>query len=82
MICRMCGLGEEAKPGRLLKYGVRHYGHGACLLRKFGVRTFEMLPFTELRRFPASAADEAGLFPALMAAYAKGKRSNGEKVGV
>ena len=64
--CRFCGMGEGDRSNgidhyKLVKYGVRHYGHADCLLRVKGAAAFQLLTPWQCTQFPYSAAVEAGL---------------------
>lgn len=65
--CRFCKRMETS----LLKYGVRQYAHGNCLLAAKGTETFDLLPLAELNRFPYFVAKEYGLLAALESAIAQ-----------
>lgn len=55
---RTCQFCKRMEVG-LLKYGIRHYAHAACLLdHKGAVATFTALPLAELERFPYFVAKE------------------------
>lgn len=61
--CRVC---HEMTSGHLIKYGVRHYAHPACALRRWGAAFFDRLLPWQLENFPALAASEVGLYDELV----------------
>lgn len=66
--CRVCGLTNLDHTGSrypLIKYGVRHYAHADCALRKWGKDFFLRLSRWQASQFPALAAAEFGLLDAL-----------------
>lgn len=63
--CRVCGctdLGDMSvqRKGRLIKYGVRHYAHAECGLKKWGSSFFDRLTDWQVTQFPYIPADRAG----------------------
>lgn len=61
--CRFCGESGD----RLVKYEVRHYAHGGCLLDARGRTVFGSLSLNALENFPYFAAKDRGMEDALMA---------------
>lgn len=59
--CRLC----DVYTGQLIKYGVRHYAHPECGLKKWGAAFFDRLTPWQLSRFPVIPAKEAGLYDEL-----------------
>lgn len=57
MICRLCS-GFHAP---LLRYGIRHYAHPECGIRKWGAKFFEKLTTHSLTEFPPVIARKYGL---------------------
>lgn len=68
--CRLCGGGEleVGEKGRLVKYGVRHFAHAQCGLRKWQSGFFARLSEWQLRQFPVLYAQREGLGEALQGA--------------
>lgn len=63
MICRGCGkheFGSYSDTG-MVKYGVRHYIHGGCAVKKWGTDVLDMVPRAFWRYLPALALKEIGL---------------------
>lgn len=56
--CRVC---KEFTSDSLIKYGVRHYAHAECGLKKWGASFFDRLHHWQLQNFPAIPAIRAGL---------------------
>lgn len=61
---RTCTLCREQDTD-LIKYGVRHYAHAACLLKAKGAAAFDLLADHQLRAFPALVAHDHDLLPEL-----------------
>ena len=64
--CRICKACEEP----LIKYGVRHYAHAACMLERWGADTWARLHTGQLLNFPYFTAQRAGLGQSLADAIA------------
>jgi len=62
--CRLCGNGESSSQA-LFKYGVRHYVHAECGLKKWGASLFDRLPAHQLGELPYRIMKRAGLLPEL-----------------
>lgn len=61
--CRVC---KEYTSDTLIKYGVRHYAHPECALKKWGAPFFDRLHAWQLQNFPAIPAIRAGLYDELV----------------
>ena len=61
--CRLCGESEytEYHKQTLIKYGVRHYVHAECALKKWGAEFFDRLTPHQAERFPYMAAKKFGV---------------------
>lgn len=60
--CRVCGQQEfDSSLRPLFKYGVRHYAHGTCGLKKWGATFLDMIPQHQLGRLPFRFVSAAGL---------------------
>lgn len=62
--CRICTKADwnETEKGPLVKYGVRHYVHAECALKRWGSTFFTRLTLWQLDQFPAIYAKQAGLY--------------------
>lgn len=54
--CRLC----EKWEGPKVRYGIRHYAHADCGLKKWGSLFFDKLSLHELNNFPALTASKHG----------------------
>lgn len=64
--CRVCKQDDESPGDRqMIKYGVRHYAHAACALRKWGAAFFDRLTPYQATRFPYLVAVRASVSAAL-----------------
>jgi len=62
--CRLCKKSEVGEYSTsLIKYGVRHYVHAECGLKKWGAVFLDMIPAHEVGRLPWRAVKAAGLLP-------------------
>ena len=60
--CRLCTPAPiRSKYGDAIRYGVRHYAHAECALRKWGAEFFDRLSPWQLGEFPYFAAKDFGL---------------------
>lgn len=60
--CRLCTNAPiVSKYGDPIKYGVRHYAHAECGLRRWGAAFFDRLQPWQLANFPLMAAFEFGV---------------------
>ncbi len=57
--CRVCK--DRVSADELIKYGVRHYAHPECGLKRDGPAFFDCLKEWQLRNFPYMAAVRCGL---------------------
>lgn len=57
--CRFCQ--DRGLERQLLKYGVRHYAHAECLVRKLGVDALAALPSGELATAPVLVLRDMGI---------------------
>ena len=66
-VCRFCGkyAQEDDHQLDLIQYGVRHHAHPDCLLKAKGAATFDLLQPWQVKKFPALAAERAGLYELL-----------------
>lgn len=63
--CRVCKINSPSN--KLVKYGVRHYAHPDCALKKWGASFFDRLtPWQAKHQFPALIAAEYGVTDALL----------------
>jgi hypothetical protein len=73
--CRVCG-GSDLAVDRhlskynLIQYGVRHWVHADCGLKRDGAKFFTKLTRHQLAQFPYFAAADAGLVDEMHAAVA------------
>lgn len=67
--CRFCKDYNNAAP--LFKYGVRHYAHAACGVKKFGFIPFlDKLPVHQIKALPYRLCVDNGYEIDAMEAYA------------
>jgi hypothetical protein len=60
--CRLCGKSELGRYStNLVKYGVRHYVHAECGLKKWGAAFLDKIPQYEIGHLPYRAVKAAGL---------------------
>ena len=78
--CRLCGKSEWTHNSTMIKYGVRHYAHPDCALRKWGAAFFDRILPWQARNFPYLIAVDFGVEKALKARAAPiGHRAHGER---
>lgn len=58
-VCRFCGKHDHGD--RLVKYGVRHYAHGPCLVKHRGVDAIAALHAWKIARLPVLLMQKAGV---------------------
>ena len=70
--CRFCTMWDPKVP--LIKYGVRHYAHAECFLRRKGIAGLKGLSLYQLETFPIMTVLKVGIAPILSAIIGEKRR--------
>ena len=71
--CRFCNVFDPKIP--LIKYGVRHYAHAECFLKRKGLDGLRKLPLFQLESFPIMTVLKVGIAPILGALIGEKRRA-------
>jgi len=58
--CRLCGDWTEQSGNPLVKYGIRHYCHIECGLKKWGSEFFDKLSYWQCMNLPYLTISKMG----------------------
>lgn len=58
--CRLCHADCEQSWDPLIKYGIRHYAHASCGLKRWGAAFFDRLHGWQIEHFPYFTAKKLG----------------------